>query len=802
MICSSQKPIKDVFKISSKGSEELSSLWIESVEELVSYVAAIQQSDKTLDQFPDLYALVGEAENSGSKVFATELSKYSKTCRPGGGLGCLVPSSISNCFANNGYVPRNKGKSLFSFADSSPLPANVNLINKLFPVRNQRQRGTCVAFASTALREFLLDCKIDLSEQFLYWACKQLDGIPDVAGTYVNTAMTALGVKGICEADIWKYYPEDIPGNEGQDPPPPNSEANAVKYIMENNRTVAHYKVEHYKRVLAGTDQVQGMPVVVAVLVFNSWFISPNTNLTGKITMPLPGEMPVGGHAMLVVGYQDDITVPGGGYFIVRNSWGKEWAEESPVAAGHAMIPYAYFEKYAMEAFTGAADDFSENKRKQTSVTDNTKDSSFESEYVRILEHAGRDMYGKKICAGTAVLSSPDSPDLMLQDTKENRAKFVKNGYVCESTHAQNKVWDGVIDNLADKLSADWDKAQALCDEFSGALKSNIYECKSQPLPDINLPGWYKLLAWMPKVNSIREHSLSMQLVNKIIDSISIPDNVKVPDSVRKELTRTNSLRVYSLAGLKVKINVVVSFITPVNLSMDGAEIIPASHSWVNIIQDVFDEWNRTNSAAAYTFYSLASYSGWSNEVKGNAGGESWKIFSSFDNGEWQVRTPQSFNPCFYTRVFLYQLLPETSSQRMSRIVEYIDEYGLEGDGGNLYIEKVAQLSNIPDDLVKATFDRMQKSDQYECYRTIGGKVAIRKIKDSGRKSSSINLSPEPGFIRHHLISYIATFITVAAWIIGGYFSKGSLLIGGLIVSSVIIYIAKCVETTITRSIK
>jgi C1A family cysteine protease len=56
------------------------------------------------------------------------------------------------------------------------------------------------------------------------------------------------------------------------------------------------------------------------------------------------------------VGYVDDDAVPGGGYFIVRNSWGDYWAADSPEAPGHALIPYAYVEQFSLEAFTGTAE--------------------------------------------------------------------------------------------------------------------------------------------------------------------------------------------------------------------------------------------------------------------------------------------------------------------------------------------------------------------------------------------------------------------------------------------------------------
>ena len=52
---------------------------------------------------------------------------------------------------------------------------------------------------------------------------------------------------------------------------------------------------------------------------------------------------------------------PGGGVFLVRNSWGTGWAKNNPVAnhdsvgAGYALVPYAYIAKYCGEAYTIAA---------------------------------------------------------------------------------------------------------------------------------------------------------------------------------------------------------------------------------------------------------------------------------------------------------------------------------------------------------------------------------------------------------------------------------------------------------------
>ena len=46
---------------------------------------------------------------------------------------------------------------------------------------------------------------------------------------------------------------------------------------------------------------------------------------------------PVGGHALCVVGYDDNV---GGGAFKIANSWGKNWGK-----SGHAFISFSDMEK-------------------------------------------------------------------------------------------------------------------------------------------------------------------------------------------------------------------------------------------------------------------------------------------------------------------------------------------------------------------------------------------------------------------------------------------------------------------------
>ncbi len=61
--------------------------------------------------------------------------------------------------------------------------------------------------------------------------------------------------------------------------------------------------------------------------------------------MPISDEELTEGHAVLVVGYEDG-SVLGGGFLILRNSWGLDWGE-----GGYGYLPFAYIELYEGEAW-------------------------------------------------------------------------------------------------------------------------------------------------------------------------------------------------------------------------------------------------------------------------------------------------------------------------------------------------------------------------------------------------------------------------------------------------------------------
>ena len=241
-----------------------------------------------------------------------------------------------------------------TIAYEGELPAVVNYADRLPPPRNQGRRGTCVAHAAAAVREFLEiqagvadPNSIDLSEQFIYWWCKEKDNLPNVSGTYPHLGVECLVEVGAAPEEDWPYNPVPRPGDEGQGPPPEQALKDAWRYRLKRAIHLDPKDIASIKAALA-----KGKAVLFTIPIYNSWYRNRITRRFGKINMPLPGETAISAHAMALVGYVDDETAPGGGYFILRNSW-LPWGVDNPLGEGYGTIPYAFLTKHNMAASTG-----------------------------------------------------------------------------------------------------------------------------------------------------------------------------------------------------------------------------------------------------------------------------------------------------------------------------------------------------------------------------------------------------------------------------------------------------------------
>ncbi len=225
------------------------------------------------------------------------------------------------------------------------LPGGVSLIPRFGPIRDQAGRGTCTAFAAVACLELAIRNTagiVDLSEQFAYWNMVTTTGRHDLISIF-----PLLKTSGVCLESVWPYYPNPMSSNDAQGPPPPDAVAAAARHRCGDVLQLPPRDVNAIQLAIA-----QERAVAIGIPVYPSWMDSPVVRKYGNITVPLPGEVREQiGHAIALVGYQDDASYAGGGYFILRNSWNSYWAEQSVLGVGYGTIPYLYVTDFNWDAW-------------------------------------------------------------------------------------------------------------------------------------------------------------------------------------------------------------------------------------------------------------------------------------------------------------------------------------------------------------------------------------------------------------------------------------------------------------------
>jgi hypothetical protein len=263
--------------------------------------------------------------------------------------GVVLPHSQRLRRAAPPSAPTARGR-----AGTKMEPKRVVSMTKQFPsARNQGDRGTCVAFASVAFLEFQLSggaAKTKrLSEQFVYWACKDADKIPTVSGTYLHVARKIVAARGTCRGGTWKYESLPVGPTEGQGPPPPVAEQEAKQHLWKRARSLTRSEIVDIDGLCKRLDARE--PIVFSVRTFRNWDFRV-VHETGEIRMPLPGATPDGGDAILLVGYEVNSAAPGGGAFIFRNSWGKDWGRlRGRHGGGYGTLFFEYVKDNALEGY-------------------------------------------------------------------------------------------------------------------------------------------------------------------------------------------------------------------------------------------------------------------------------------------------------------------------------------------------------------------------------------------------------------------------------------------------------------------
>jgi C1A family cysteine protease len=204
------------------------------------------------------------------------------------------------------------------------LPPVVDLRPGCPPVYDQGDEGSCVgqatagAFAFEALKQG--QPPVTPSRQWIYYQARVLEHtVHEDAGCMIRDGMKVLARLGVPPESSWPYTPETFALRP----------SHAVYAEALTHQVLRYLRVRHARALQACL--AAGYPVVAGFTCYES-LEHDGVTRTGDVPMPALSESVIGGHAVLLVGYDRSV-----GRWRFRNSWGAEWG-----AAGYGTLPFAY----------------------------------------------------------------------------------------------------------------------------------------------------------------------------------------------------------------------------------------------------------------------------------------------------------------------------------------------------------------------------------------------------------------------------------------------------------------------------
>lgn len=220
-------------------------------------------------------------------------------------------------------------------------PDVVDYTGEMSSVKEQKELGSCVSFAVTAVKEWQerkeylqekLDGKKydrlvehDLSEQWLYYKCKEIDPWPNEEGSSLRYAMKVLQKQGIPPEKGWKYN-DKIKGEHERWAPLMARWGYGGTYFRISS--VAALEASLFKNG----------PVAIGVMCFQEIF---NPGPSGVVRMPRNEWLYYGNHAITCVGFNRRTRL-----FKFKNSWGVGYGQR-----GYGYFPYDYIKNYMIDAW-------------------------------------------------------------------------------------------------------------------------------------------------------------------------------------------------------------------------------------------------------------------------------------------------------------------------------------------------------------------------------------------------------------------------------------------------------------------
>jgi C1A family cysteine protease len=200
-----------------------------------------------------------------------------------------------------------------------PPESKIDLRNRLPPIYNQGNLGSCTANAVGAMVNYMQKIKFMPSRLFTYYTTLTLENtVNEDAGATLRNTMKSVSRYGVCPETLWPYIISRF----------------AIKPSDESYVAAASHKIIEYVSVPHDQSSIETLlsknfVIAFGFIVYSSFYaVSRN----GMARMPARGERVIGGHAVVLVGYDRSRRL-----FIVRNSWGSNWGDK-----GYFYMPYDY----------------------------------------------------------------------------------------------------------------------------------------------------------------------------------------------------------------------------------------------------------------------------------------------------------------------------------------------------------------------------------------------------------------------------------------------------------------------------
>lgn len=228
------------------------------------------------------------------------------------------------------------------------LPIKYDFRDRMSPVRSQGSIGSCTAFSAvTGIVEYYnkntYGDNTQLSPLFQYKMTRNLMGVTGDTGASIRASMKSLAVYGAVSE---KDYPYII--NKYDQEPDINLKLigqnyQALKYARLDQRNMTTSAVlDEIKKHL-----VKNIPIIIGFSVFDSVWKQANNSRDGAFAFPSKTDKMIGGHAICLCSYDDNIKITNKQDGIVttggigfKNSWGIGWGNK-----GYGILPYEYILK-------------------------------------------------------------------------------------------------------------------------------------------------------------------------------------------------------------------------------------------------------------------------------------------------------------------------------------------------------------------------------------------------------------------------------------------------------------------------